>query len=74
MSKIEECLNGKKLYGDDFSFEEIKKWYEEEKEGYAELGSKEYDKYNYHYHELNKELGFKYILKTKTAVFDNVLG
>ena len=32
-------LSGKKLYGDDFAYEEIKQWYDEEKEGYANLGA-----------------------------------
>lgn len=37
---MKEYFNGEKLYGDDFSFDEIKTWYEEESEGYANLGSK----------------------------------
>ncbi len=74
MNKTNEYLSGEKLYGDDYSFDEIKKWYEEEKEGYADLGSKEFDKYRYYYHELNKDQGYKYLPKSKSAVFSNVLG
>jgi len=74
MNQTKVYLKGEKLYGDDYSYEEIKKWYEEEKEGYADLGSKEYDKYKYYYHELNKELGFKYLPGSRDFVFGNVLG
>lgn len=64
-------LSGSKLYGDDFSLEEIEKWYEDEAEGYANLGAKEKKKYHYGYHELNKQNGYKYLLKKK---FNEVLG
>ncbi len=37
---MNEYLAGEKLYGDDFSFEQIKNWYDQEAEGYADLGSK----------------------------------
>jgi hypothetical protein len=57
----EEYFSGKKLRGDDFSLEEIEKWFEDEKEGYANLGSKNKDNYQYVYHELNKLVSFKYL-------------
>ncbi len=34
---IEKYLNGELLYGDDFNIEEIKKWYDDEKEASEEL-------------------------------------
>lgn len=62
---------GERLYGDDFSLEEIQRWYEDEKEGYANLGAKDASAYEYGYHQLNKILGYHY-LPNKT--FENVLG
>ncbi len=64
-------LSGKKLYGDDFSIDDINKWFEDESEGYASLVSHEEKTYRYGYHELNKQHGFKYILDRR---FDEVLG
>jgi len=68
---MNEFLNGEKLYGDDFTSEQIRKWYEEESEGYADLGSKDKSKYRYFYHEINKLHGFS---KIKSGHFENVLG
>ena len=68
---MNKYLSGDALYGDDFGIDQIKKWYEEETEAYADLGSKELDKYTYGYHPLNKIHGFKYL---KNKKFDNVLG
>lgn len=53
---------GKKLYGDDFSVEQLKKWYEEEAEGYSCLiqnTQSSESSYSYVYHELNKMHGFR---------------
>lgn len=68
---MNEYLNGEKLYGDDFTSEQIRKWYEEESEGYSDLGSKDKSKYKYNYHEINKLHGFN---KFKSDHFENVLG
>ncbi len=68
---MEEYFNGKKLYGDDFSIEEIEKWYTAENEGYANLGSKDKEKYDYGYHLLNRMYGFG---KLKNIKFDKVMG
>jgi SAM-dependent methyltransferase len=47
-------FSGRKLYGDDFTAEQLEKWYEEEREGYAgEVAAKNIE-YTYNYHELNK--------------------
>ena len=68
---MNEYLEGKKLYGDDFSFDQIKEWYNEEAEGYANLGSKHKDSYAYGYHTMNKIHGFD---KLKTSTFKDVMG
>jgi len=62
---------GIRLYGDDFTPEQIKRWYEEESEGYANLGGKDKTKYRYGYHEINKLYGFS---KLRSEYFENVLG
>ena len=61
--EIEACFSGKKLYGDDFSPEEIEQWFQEESEGYADLGSKDLSSYSYHYHTLNRIHGFRHVAK-----------
>lgn len=33
-------LSGAKLYGDDFTIDEIEEWFADEAEGYANLGAK----------------------------------
>lgn len=68
---MQEYFSGKKLFGDDFSEEQILNWYKEEKEGYANLGSKEKNTYKYYYHKLNKILGFN---KINASRFNKVLG
>ena len=68
---MDQYLSGELLYGDDFDFYAIKKWYDEESEGYSELGSKNRDSYVYHYHNLNEIHGFS---KIPDVVYENVLG
>lgn len=68
---MKEYFSGKELYGDDFSYEQIVKWYEEEAEGYADLGSKDKTTYAYGYHAMNRIHGFN---KVKAEMFENVLG
>lgn len=69
---MEAYLSGEQLYGNDFDFEQIKKWYEEEAEGYANLGSSDKANYDYAYHEINKIHGFKYLPKDRQ--FEHALG
>lgn len=72
---MKEYFEGSKLYGDDFSLEEIKTWFKEEAEGYSELDSRELDlleKDIYLYGNINKIHGFKYLEKDRT--YKNVLG
>ncbi|TAH25262.1 MAG: class I SAM-dependent methyltransferase [Cytophagales bacterium] len=68
---MKEYFEGVKLYGNDFSLDEIKNWYEEETEGYADLGSKDKKSYSYGYHMVNDIHGFN---KLKNQSFENVLG
>lgn len=62
-SKIEEAdyFTGNKLKGDDFSIEEIKAWYEDEQEGYANLGAKDEGNYSYGYDAINWKYGYSMI-------------
>ena len=68
---MKEYFDGRKLWGDDFLFEEIKKWYDEEAEGYAELLNYNLNSYEYGYHMMNIIHGFN---KIKRQKFENVLG
>lgn len=58
---VSDCLSGRKLYGDDFSEDEIQAWFNDEKEGFADLGAKNQPSYCYEYHGLNLLHGFHYL-------------
>jgi SAM-dependent methyltransferase len=62
---------GDQLYGDDFTLEQIEKWYEDEKEGYAELVTNEKSTFIYSYHALNVRHGFRHLSQ---GTFESVLG
>jgi SAM-dependent methyltransferase len=64
-------LSGRALYGDDFSIDEIADWFEDEQEGYAELGAKVRATYVYGYHALNEYHGFRHL---PSIMFERVLG
>jgi len=64
-------FTGEELYGDDFTIEQIEKWYNYEAEAYSELGSHDRSKYTYQYHNNNKINGFSYL---KNKKIKNVLG
>lgn len=51
-------FTGRVLIGDSFEEKDILRWYEDEAEGYAELGSKDTKAYRYGYHALNRQYGF----------------
>ena len=70
--EIEACLSGRKLYGDDFSPEDIKQWFLLESEGYADKGNKDLSTYSYEYHTINRIHGLRYV--DKELRFDHVLG
>jgi SAM-dependent methyltransferase len=68
-------LSGEVLFGDDFSKEEIIKWYDEEKEGYASLPSTELDllkKGVYLYENLNRLHAFEHL--PENIFFNQALG
>jgi SAM-dependent methyltransferase len=56
-----ECLLGTKLYGDDFTPDQIRTWYQDEAEGYANLGAKDAQSYRYVYHALNIRHGYRHL-------------
>lgn len=72
MSDINLYLSGARLYGDDFGPEEIRLWFEDEQEGYANLGARDLDETAYEYHALNVFHGFRHLPAGKR--FDHVLG
>lgn len=67
MDKIEQCLAGQTLYGDDFTPEEIAAWYEAEQEGYAELGAKDQSSYHYQYHAWNRFHAYRHLPERRFA-------
>ena len=70
-SDLRFFFSGEQLYGDDLSPSQIEAWYEDEKEGYANLGSKHTEEYTYVYHALNQLHGFRYL---PAHPFDHALG
>ena len=72
---MEAFFSGEKLYGDDFTLHQIQEWYDDEKEGYANLVA-EYgwaeSKGAYGYHHLNAIHGFQNL--PKEANFERALG
>jgi SAM-dependent methyltransferase len=66
---FDQYISGKKLYGDNFTQEEILQWFDTEKESYFKL--KRGRDYNYEYHQLNFFHGYKFL---KDRKFKNALG
>lgn len=71
IENMSEYFSGIKLIGDDYSSTKLSEWYEDEKEGYANLGSKKRDSYQYPYHELNNLVSYRHI---EDLHFKKVLG
>jgi SAM-dependent methyltransferase len=65
---IDRYFSGEALYGDDFSDNQLRLWYEQEKEGYSNIVSADPKSYEYKYHELNKYHLFRHIRLDKPAV------
>ena len=63
----EICLRGEKLIGDDYTNEEIHRWFLKEEEGYANLGAQNRESYKYVYHALNKLHGFSALPKERIS-------
>jgi SAM-dependent methyltransferase len=70
MDKTTEALRGDRLYGDDFSPEEIARWFQEEEDGYYKL-TRQGSRYEYAYHATNLEHGYRHL---PSGRFENVLG
>jgi SAM-dependent methyltransferase len=66
-----DVLNGARLYGDDFSLEEVAEWYADEVEGYAGLIKDHGRQYSYSYHALNIRHGYRQLGNRR---FARVLG
>lgn len=64
-------FRGEKLIGDDYSPEQIQRWFAEEEEGYANLGAQDRNSYRYVYHALNWMHGFSALPE---GTFPHVLG
>lgn len=56
-----EHFLGRKLYGDDFTPDEIAKWFREEEEGYATLGMGMRERAEYEYNALNTIHCFRHL-------------
>jgi SAM-dependent methyltransferase len=72
MTDLSVYFAGTRLYGDDFGPSEIRAWFEDEREGYANLGAAALDETQYEYNALNAFHGFRHL--PKGMRFENVLG
>lgn len=72
MELMQSYFSGKLLYGDNFTKEQIQRWYKDEEEGYADLVKDKKSEYIYPYHKMNIIYGFDYLKKINH--FHNVLG
>ena len=72
MDEFNHFFNENRLYGDDFSLEEIRQWYDVEAEAYANLYGLNSDDESYGYANLNQLYGFRYIKDIDS--FHHVLG
>lgn len=68
---MEVYFSGKKLYGNDFSQDQIDAWFADEADGYFNLTQSGDGDYAYGYHALNKWHGYSALPKRR---FDHVLG
>lgn len=59
--EMERCLLGDKLYGDDFSIEELCEWFSDEAKGSAHVGSNAQAPSSYSYHQLDYYHGFRFL-------------
>lgn len=68
---MDEYFNGEKLIGNDFNSKQIQAWFDDEREGYAQIGDKSRSQYRYVYHALNIVHGYS---KLPAGKFSHVLG
>jgi len=71
MEDNKDYISGDRLLGDDYTLEQIAKWYEDETHGYSDLGANDRTSYKYVYHALNVRHGFRHLTQDG---FENVLG
>lgn len=69
--EMEVYFSGKKLYGNDFSPDQIDAWFADEADGYFNLTQSVDAEYAYGYHALNKRHGYSALPKRRYA---HVLG
>ena len=60
-SDFADYFAGTKLYGDDFSMQEIEAWFKDEADAYADLGAKDRSTYRYAYTALNEHHGYRFL-------------
>lgn len=72
MDDLSKCLSGETLYGDDFTEDRIRAWYEEESEAYACLESERRVDAPYGYHQVNWIHGYAHLPPDR--VFQRALG
>jgi SAM-dependent methyltransferase len=64
----EECLTGRRLYGDDFGIAEIENWYKDEENAYFEMATanrQQSDKSDYGYAAFNRIHGYRSLAKQR---------
>lgn len=62
MNHENNLFNGQQLYGDDFDIDQLKQWYEQESEAYADMYGNNVNNVNvYTAHNLNRLYGYQYI-------------
>src|SRR3954462_12521005 len=61
---IELSLSGAKIYGDDFTPEQIAEWFQREEQAYFHLAT-DGGSYEYTYHALNQRNGYRWLPKGK---------
>ena len=69
---MKRYFSGELLFGDNFTEEQISKWYEEEAEAFADLYGVDVKDGGYSFHDLNILYGYNYLKRIEQ--FENVLG
>ena len=70
-AEFEPYFSGTKLYGDDFDLEQLREWYDDEREGYVRLAVKSRSDPQYSSHAKNVRYGYRLLPAGK---FHSVLG
>lgn len=64
-SEVSPYFQGQKLIGDDYGDAEIRKWFADEEEGYADLGAGNRETYEYGFHAFNWHHCFSKLQKNR---------